>query len=165
MLLFLAGLWLSCAYHPSERYPSPSSKYGSQVAGADSLPLDPVLQERFKAEIRRFWQAPYVWGGASPQGTDCSGLVHIIYQRAAGVDIPRLTGQLFDQGWPVPVQRLRFTDLVFFNMGQGREPRHVGLYVDRGFFIHASVSSGVMLSRLSESPYRESYLGARRYLQ
>jgi len=132
---------------------------------AEPTPLDPELVERFKAEIRRFWQAPYVWGGASPQGTDCSGLVHSLYLRAADETIPRHTTDLYAAGLPVNWKNLRFADLVFFSMGAGRTPRHVGLYIDRGFFIHASVSNGVTLSHFSDPPYMETYLGARRYLE
>lgn len=168
LAIVLAGLLVSCAYHPE----SPNRArwqpfWSNRDADSDSLqnaPLDAEHLERFKAEIRRFWQAPYVWGGASPQGTDCSGLVHIIYQRAADMDIPRHTTDLYDQGLAVAADMLRFSDLVFFNNGRGRVPQHVGLYIENGFFIHASVSSGVTLSRLSDPPFLENYLGARRFL-
>jgi len=157
-IIGLAALLLaSCAYHPDSGY--------SNRTEATSSPLDAELVERFKAEIRRFWQAPYVWGGASPQGTDCSGLVYSIYRRAADQTIPRLTTDLYADGLPVHWKNLRFADLVFFSMGAGRTPRHVGLYVDRGYFIHASVSNGVTLSHLSDPPFMETYLGARRYLE
>ncbi|NLP12044.1 C40 family peptidase [bacterium] len=152
-----ALLLVSCAYHPDSRY--------SDRPEATPSPLDPELVERFKAEIRRFWQAPYVWGGASPQGTDCSGLVYSLYRRAADQTIPRLTTDMYTEGLPVNWKNLHFADLVFFSMGAGRTPRHVGLYIDRGFFIHASVSNGVTLSHISDSPYMETYLGARRYLK
>jgi hypothetical protein len=169
IVVLLAGLFVSCVYQPNSRYGERSRPlWASKRADADSVGnsrLDPGLEERFKVEIRRFWQAPYAWGGASPQGTDCSGLVYIIYQRAAGISIPRSTSEQYDQGWPVPAQLLRFGDLVFFNRGRGQAPGHVGLYIDNGFFIHASVSNGVALSRLSDPPFMETYIGARRFLQ
>ncbi len=168
LAITLSSLLVSCTFPPENRTAGRWRPFwSSRDAGAISVsnvPLNAALLERFKAEIRRFWQAPYVWGGASPQGTDCSGLVYIIYQRAAEVDIPRQTADLFDQGLPVPAELLRFTDLVFFNNGRGRLPTHVGLYIENGFFIHASVSSGVTLSCLSDPPFSENYIGARRFL-
>jgi cell wall-associated NlpC family hydrolase len=169
IVVLLTGLFASCAYHPNSRDGGRlQSFWASTRDDADSMqnsPLDPQLKERFKAEIRRLWHAPYMWGGASPQGTDCSGLVYVIYQRAANISIPRSVGELYNQGLWVPAQLWQFGDLVFFSKGRGQEPGHVGLYIENGFFIHASVSSGVILSRLSDSPFMETYIGARRFLE
>jgi murein DD-endopeptidase / murein LD-carboxypeptidase len=164
-LVGLVALLCACAYRADPRYGSgPTLWGGAKVDTLQEKPLSEELLNRFKLEVRRFWQAPYVWGGASPQGTDCSGLIYVIYQRAAGVRLPRQTIELYEQGAPIPSRYLRFSDLVFFSDNGNRKVSHVGLYIDRGFFIHASVSQGVRLSRLSEQPYKDHYIGARRFL-
>lgn len=164
-LIGFVSLFCACAFRADPRYGSGSTSWGRvKVDTLQQTPLSAELMERFKEEVRRFWQAPYVWGGASPMGTDCSGLVYIIYQRAAGVRLPRQAADLYEQGVPIPSRYLRFSDLVFFSDDGNRKVSHVGLYIDRGFFIHASVSQGVRLSRLSEPPYKELYVGARRFL-
>lgn len=161
----MVSLLCACAFRADPRYGAgPSLWSRAKVDTLQEKPLSPELLERFKEEVRRFWQAPYVWGGASPHGTDCSGLVYIIYQRASGVRVPRQTADLYEQGVPIPSCYLRFSDLVFFSDTDSRKVSHVGLYIDGGFFIHASVSRGVQLSRLSEPPYKELYIGARRFL-
>jgi cell wall-associated NlpC family hydrolase len=74
---------------------------------------------------------PYVWGGASPTGFDCSGLVMWVYGRL-GVDLPHNAAALYGAGRPVRLSAMRPGDLVFFS-GLG----HVGLYVGHGRMIHA----------------------------
>jgi cell wall-associated NlpC family hydrolase len=125
--------------------------------------LDQLTFENFRDAIQKFWHAPYVWGGSSPSGTDCSGLISSLYRRATNITLPHSTNQLSNMG--VSVKRLQFADLVFFSTGRIRKPSHVGLYIDNDFFLHASVSEGVTLSKLADSPWRENFLGARRILK
>lgn len=74
---------------------------------------------------------PYVYGGASPGGFDCSGLVMWVYGRL-GIPLPHNAAALYSSGRPVSTEQLRPGDLVFFQ-GLG----HVGIYVGRGRMIHA----------------------------
>ena len=126
---------------------------------------NPGVVDLFKKEIQRFWGAPYVWGGASPAGTDCSGLIVTIYKRAMNISLPHSTYQLYRQGRSISGRELLFGDLLFFAPGGRGEPSHVGLYVAKGLFLHASVAEGVTLSRLADKPYFQEYLGARRILR
>jgi len=157
-----------CAWNPQFREPIDAGEErlsAENTSGERFGEMTPDLQERFKAEIRSYWKSPYLWGGNAPSGIDCSGLVGQIYRRAAAIDLPRTTLDLFASGMAVENQPLQFADLVFFRLGHTRQPDHVGFYVARGYFIHASVSSGVILSLITETPYRDSYAGARRLLQ
>jgi cell wall-associated NlpC family hydrolase len=101
---------------------------------------------------------PYVWGGASPAGFDCSGLVMYVYAQV-GVSLPHSSYAQYGAGVPVSYDQLQAGDLVFF-YGLG----HVGIYVGGGMFIHAPHTGDVVkVSSLSGS-YTSSYVGARRIL-
>ncbi len=101
---------------------------------------------------------PYVWGGASPAGFDCSGLVMFAYQ-AVGVSLPHSSYAMWSVGVPVPENQLEPGDLLFFD-GLG----HVGIYVGNGEFIHAPHTGTVVQVSPLAGSYAASYVGARRIL-
>ena len=104
---------------------------------------------------------PYVWGGATPRGFDCSGLVQYVYAQV-GVALPHYTVSQWNYpgAVPVPNDQLAPGDLVFFN-GQD----HVGIYLGYGYFIDAPHSGAdVRIDSLSERWYASRYDGARRIL-
>jgi cell wall-associated NlpC family hydrolase len=113
------------------------------------------LGERAVTYAKRFLGAPYRWGGTSPGGFDCSGLVRYVYQRF-GVELPHSSYADFSLGRRVGRWALQPGDLVFFS-GLG----HVGLYVGHGRFIHAP-HSGTRVEISSLREYAGSYDGARR---
>ena len=102
---------------------------------------------------------PYVWGGASPGGFDCSGLVMYAYSQV-GVSLPHSSYAMYGMGVGVPRDQLEPGDLVFFD-GLG----HVGLYIGNGLFVHAPhTGTVVQVSSLDDGWYASSYVGARRIL-
>jgi cell wall-associated NlpC family hydrolase len=111
---------------------------------------------------------PYVWGGTTPKGFDCSGLTQYVY-REIGISIPRTSRSQFRAGdhiAPGNLDQLVPGDLVFF--GYGGDPgriHHVGIYVGDGDFIHApargqTVTISSLTSRISR---RNDYVGASRF--
>ena len=104
---------------------------------------------------------PYKYGGNSPSGFDCSGLVQYSYSRA-GLPIPRTTKSQRQSGAAVSSQSLRAGDLLFFNQ-EGRKFSHVGIYIGSGKFVHAP-SSGkrVRVDKLSARYWKTHFAGARR---
>lgn len=112
---------------------------------------------------RRFLGIPYLWGGTTPSGFDCSGLVQLCY-RQHGVAIPRDADQQFAWGRPVPRARVRPGDLLFFSR-ESTGITHVGLAIGRGRFLHASGRArGVRTDRIDAPVYRAIFVGARRFL-
>ncbi|MGQ9688995.1 MAG: C40 family peptidase [Desulfobaccales bacterium] len=167
LILLLGG----CAKAP-RRPPEP----------AVSPPPKPSLtpqEAALERALRDFYKAPYRSGGITPAGVDCSGLVMGVYQRL-GLALPRTAADQFTAGQPVPLGRLRFGDVVFFNRycqvkksgpylahilpsAEMAEICHNGIYLGNGLFMHAS-SQGVEVSRLDAEVWKNSFVGARRYL-
>jgi peptidoglycan DL-endopeptidase CwlO len=101
----------------------------------------------------------YVWGGASPGGFDCSGLVMWAFAQV-GVSLPHSSYAQYSYGVPVSRDQLQPGDLVFFD-GLG----HVGIYIGGDQFVHAPHTGDVVkISSLSEAWYSGAYVGARRIL-
>jgi len=114
------------------------------------------LGERAVAVARHWIGVPYRWGGASPNGFDCSGLVMAAYARF-GVSLPHNAAALWNVGRPVPRSRLRPGDLLFF-AGLG----HVAMYVGSGRMIHAPESGDHVRIVPLAGLYGERFIGARR---
>ena len=105
--------------------------------------------------------APYRFGGDSPQGFDCSGLVRYVFGQA-GIAVPRTAQQLQQAAEPVPADHLQPGDLVFFRIASGRVD-HVGIYVGDGEFVHAPRSGRPVRSELlGDNYYQRRYAGAGR---
>jgi peptidoglycan endopeptidase LytE len=122
-----------------------------------------TLGHRISASALHYLGTPYVWGGASEAGVDCSGLVFLVYSPY----VPHLPRMSFDQwtiGAPVEETALVPGDLVFFDTA-GPGASHVGIYIGDGQFVHsASRSHKVVVDRLDAPYYAVHYLGARRVL-
>ena len=101
---------------------------------------------------------PYVWGGASPSGFDCSGLIMYAYAQI-GVSLPHSTYALWGMGVPVSRDQLAPGDIVFFS-GLG----HAGIYAGGGSFVHAPHTGDVVKVSSMSGWYTSSYVGARRIL-
>jgi len=106
--------------------------------------------------------APYHYGGSTPRGFDCSGLVHYAYQRA-GIEVPRTTGGLLRSAHRVPLSQLRPGDVLFFRITPPKIS-HVGLYVGHGRFVHAP-SSGkhVSYASLNDDYWSRHIIAAGRF--
>ena len=115
-------------------------------------------------QLAKSWiGTPYVYGGSSKSGTDCSGYVMQLYKSHYGISLPHNAGQMYDDSRGSSVSRgsLQEGDLVFF--GSFWKIDHVGIYLKGDRFTHASSSRGVMISPMSDNYWRPKYQGARRF--
>ena len=98
---------------------------------------------------------PYLWGGESPKGFDCSGLVAYVYAQL-GITLPHYAAAQYQLGVGVPRDQLQPGDLVFFDALD-----HVGIYIGGGQFVHAP-HTGDVVKITTLAAYGGSYVGARR---
>ena len=131
--------------------PSPAALNGT-TATADGI----------IATAKKYIGVPYLWGGITPSGFDCSGYVQYVFA-AHGISLPRTAATQYGAGTAVSRANLKKGDLVFFVTGSSGVS-HVGIYVGDNQFIHASTSSGVIISSLNNSYWSARYYGARRVL-
>ncbi len=120
-------------------YAPPPGKYGGVVGIA-----------------MRYLGTPYVWGGASPAGFDCSGFVMYVFAQV-GVSLPHNAAAQYGYGMPVSMGQLQPGDLVFFN-GLG----HDGIYIGGGQFIHSPHTGDVVKISSLTGWYSSTFVGARR---
>lgn len=105
---------------------------------------------------------PYVFGGTTPSGFDCSGYVRYVFAKS-GISLPRMADEQYNVGTTVAKRNLQPGDLVFF---QTYEPgvSHSGIYIGGGKFISATSSRGVAIADLNDDYWGARYIGAKRVL-
>lgn len=104
----------------------------------------------------------YRLGGDTKRGIDCSAFVQRTFRDQFGLELPRSTSEQQDTGNEISRNKLRPGDLVLFRAGS--TGRHVGIYLGNDNFVHASTSSGVMISSLNDSYWKKRYREGRRVL-
>ena len=137
---------------PSAVAPVTSATNGDVVSVAP-----PPVYSGVVGVAMQYLGTPYVWGGASPGGFDCSGFVMYVFSQM-GVSLPHNAAAQYGYGTPVSQDQLEPGDLVFFD-GLG----HVGIYIGGGEFVHSPHTGDVVkISSLYDSWYAATYVGARR---
>ena len=119
-----------------------------------------IIARRIISGALQYLGVPYVFGGTTPYGFDCSGYVQYVFANA-GISLPRTADVQYDVGTPISSAELVPGDVVFFTT-YTYGASHVGIYLGDGNFVHASSSSGVMVSSLNSSYWSTHYIGSRR---
>lgn len=148
-----AALWLSALLGACATT-VPTSAPQRPIASLPTLPdhagLHPARVQVINTALAQLG-TPYRYGGDTPRGFDCSGLVLYAHQ-AARIPVPRQTGDQAAQARPVAAQARQPGDLLFFRINDNK-PSHVSIYLGNGQFVHAPSSGGhVSIERL-DNPY------------
>lgn len=131
--------------------------YERLIGQAPAAKLDVI---ELVADAAELLGTPYVWGGDAPEeGFDCSGFIFYLFQQQ-GVPIPRTVALMWNAGASVSAPEVG--DIVFFATTTNG-PSHAGIYIGNGQFIHSGASTGVTISRLDQSYWKQRYLGAKRF--
>ena len=144
---------------PAQALSSAVAPVASSSPSTGSAPVGPAPPPTHSSVVsiaEQYLGVPYRWGGASPSGFDCSGLVMYVFSQV-GVSLPHSSYSQYGMGSPVSRDQLQPGDLVFFD-GLG----HVGIYVGGGSFIHAPHTGDVVKISSISGWYASTYVGARR---
>ncbi|MCI1821127.1 MAG: NlpC/P60 family protein [Megasphaera sp.] len=130
---------------------------------------DQISYQRFSSDdmgnrlvsiANKYVGVPYVWGGNTPKGFDCSGFTKYVFSNA-GINLPRLADQQYMVGSPVSRSDLIPGDLVFFTT-YCPGVSHSGIYVGNDKFISATSSGGIRVDSMSNGYWSSRYVGAKR---
>lgn len=140
--------------------PKPATSLQQKYADILEVSVNEVNNPSLFSFIDSWWGAPYRYGGDSRTGIDCSAFVQILYASVYGIaSIPRTAREQYDDSKKIKrISKLKEGDLVFFHI-HGRRVSHVGVYLENNKFVHASFSSGVMISDLTDKYWKRYYAG------
>lgn len=133
-------------------------KYGVLL----NVAVEQLTDLKLLQTIDEWYGTRYRYGGNTKAGIDCSGFSCALMIGAYGLTLPRTSREQYSASERIDKEDLQQGDLVFFNTSGGIS--HVGIYLNNNKFVHASTSSGVMISDLSEDYYARKYVGAGRVL-
>ncbi len=158
------GSWYRISYNGSTGYvyisyvtTDTSSSTASSLSSSSTSAGEAIV-----AEAKKYLGVSYVYGGTSPSGFDCSGLVYYVYKQC-GYSITRTASSQNSDGTYVSRDNLQPGDIIVFYNSAMTAIGHVGIYIGDGQFIHASSGSGkVVISDLSSTYYNSHYYSARR---
>ena len=125
-----------------------------------------VIGGEIKTAADKYLGTPYLYGGITTNGFDCSGFVWRVFQDLGYSDFPRESAQsLFNDGKTVSRDLIREGDLCFFyDVKNRKRVGHVGIYINDGEFIHSSSSKGVIYSNVADSYWKNIFAGFKRFL-
>ena len=129
----------ACATPPTHRAPPRRGEHGITPARESTAPVRsrvPTTRVGVAATALEMVGSPYEWGGSSPRGFDCSGLVLYSYRAAGITGLPHSARRLEEIAAPLRLSQVEPGDLLFFRL-TGKKTAHVGIYVGRRHFVHA----------------------------
>lgn len=141
---------------------------GTAPTGSGPIRVRPTDERGLRSSLvesaRGYLGVPYLFGGTTERGFDCSGLTGAVY-RLNGLRLPRSSQAQFEAGHSVNLDEARAGDLLFFATGGSGRVSHVGLYVGGGAFIHAPrPGQNIRQDELTDRYYRKALVGVRNYL-
>lgn len=140
----------------------------------DEKPFKPVVREsqrtrntsvtlgvdienaKLRTAIESWYGTPYLYGGCTKEGVDCSCFVGNIYKSVYGITLKRTANDIYLQSTAVSQNKLKEGDLVFFTNSNSKVS-HVGIYLRDDMFVHSSTSHGVIISKLTDSYWSKHF--------
>lgn len=162
-LLDIKGEWYKISFGGDTGYVRADGCQGVDYEEYRNTSATKTLLEEVLDESYTYLGTPYVYGGTSHSGIDCSGFTMMVFSQF-GYSLPHGAQGQYSMGTSVSAAERQAGDLVFFTAPGHSSIQHVGIYLGGGTFIHASTSSGVVISSLGESYYASHYYGACRIL-
>ena len=159
-LLFNLVFIVSCASSPQ---PDATAKKVESVSKHTNKTSPRHKGQDIAALAKSMLGTPYRYGGSSPNGFDCSGLVYYTHGKL-GIKVPRTSNKQFNFAKPIKINRLQVGDVVFFRLNK-KNISHIGIYIGNNRFIHAPVSGKKVSINYLNEPYWKSKIagGGRLY--
>jgi murein DD-endopeptidase / murein LD-carboxypeptidase len=149
--------WKASAQNIQERY---QRSYFSEELGYE---IDTIINPGLYSTVVDWLSTHYRYGGKNQQGIDCSGFASVLYRNAYNLMLSGGSARIFAEDVvPVEKENLQEGDLVFFRIRKKRIS-HVGVYLGKNKFAHATRSAGVVVSDLNDPYYRKYYYKAGRH--
>lgn len=123
-----------------------------------------VNKDEVMYKVIEYLNTPYLWGGTSKRGIDCSAFVQTVFYQALGIELPRTSLEQSNVGDAVDIKDLKFGDLLFFDTMHKGRVTHVGMYLSDGYFVQSGSKTGVAVASLNSDFYSTTYLKARRVI-
>ncbi len=157
--LFLIPLLFFIACSSKKNLPKESKKNSSKIVRKYAAIMDVSPKKLGNKQLYSFindWEGTrYKMGGLSKNGVDCSGFVYLLYKDVYKKEIPRNTSKQIEIIKRKYENQLKEGDLVFFDY-DGKAFSHVGVFLQNGYYVHASTRKGVMVQKLKD-PYTYKY--------
>ncbi|MGE0086530.1 MAG: C40 family peptidase [Desulfococcaceae bacterium] len=145
--------------------PQPDMQFYRQYSRKLGIELDGTENRKLIMAVAEWIGTPYLWGGCSKDGVDCSCLIKNIYEKVYGIELRRTSIMICSEDIvPVEEHKLREGDIICFSMKKN-DISHVGLYLKDNKFVHASLSGGVRISSLQRKYFKKRMLMAGRAIR
>lgn len=134
------------------------------ITPKESAPFLPAKKaDDIISTAKKYIGTPYVYGGESPKGFDCSGYLQYVFKKN-NVNLPRTADKQYELGKKVPVKKLQPGDLVFFAT-DAKEISHCGIYLGQDEFIHSSSSRGVRIDKLDNVYWQKYFVSGKHIIR